>query len=176
VDLLLDPADDRQRLAEVDLGVPRRMMQRHEHLAPAVTLLAHVVLHDRVVAGIAVLGAQSLEDPLRRMPLLGRRRAIRLQDLVNGGDERVELRSCRGLAAPIARRHRKAQHLRHRLWIDAEPTRCLTPAHALHLYRSPNPRVELHLLHPSAFCPPEQKAHPVTEFYAAATGLPGRFT
>ena len=32
VDLLLHAADDRQRLAEVGLRVPRRMHQRHEHL------------------------------------------------------------------------------------------------------------------------------------------------
>jgi len=32
----------------------------------------HVVLHDRVAARVAVLGAESLEDPLGRVPLLAR--------------------------------------------------------------------------------------------------------
>jgi hypothetical protein len=38
-----------------------------------------------------VLVAQPLEDPLRRVPLLLRKGPVRLQDLVDGREERVEL-------------------------------------------------------------------------------------
>ena len=44
---LLPPAPDlHHRLAEVDLGMARRMMQRHEHLTRPKPLLTNVVLHD----------------------------------------------------------------------------------------------------------------------------------
>ena len=46
VDLALHAADDRDCLAEVGLRVPRRMHQRHEHLARALLPARHVVLHD----------------------------------------------------------------------------------------------------------------------------------
>ena len=72
VDLLPDTTDHRHRLAEVDLGVAKRMGERHEHLLRAGMPLAQVVLDDRVAARKAVLGPQALEDPLGRMPLLGR--------------------------------------------------------------------------------------------------------
>jgi hypothetical protein len=72
VDLLPDTPDHRHRLAEIDLGVARRMGQRDEYLAPPLPPLADVVLHDRVAAGEAVLGPQALVDPLGRVPLLRR--------------------------------------------------------------------------------------------------------
>ena len=50
VQLPRHPADHRPRLAEVHLGMARRMHQRHEHLSRADTPLPDVVLHyaDRV--------------------------------------------------------------------------------------------------------------------------------
>jgi hypothetical protein len=48
-------ADDDHRLAEIGLGVPGWMRQRHEHLAAAPFALPHVILHDRVAAGEPVL-------------------------------------------------------------------------------------------------------------------------
>ena len=56
VDRLPDAADHRHCLAEVGLGMAGRVGQRHKHLLGPGTLLAHIVLHDRVAAGIAVLG------------------------------------------------------------------------------------------------------------------------
>ena len=50
-------ADHHLRLAEVGLGIPGWMRQRHEHLALAQLPEPHVVLHDRVAAEIAVLVA-----------------------------------------------------------------------------------------------------------------------
>ena len=66
--LLPHPADDHQRLAEIGLRIPRRMRQRHEHLAAAAQALPHMILHDRVAAGEAVLIAKPLEHPLRSVP------------------------------------------------------------------------------------------------------------
>ena len=80
VDLLPHAADHGHRLAEVDLGMAGRMGQRHEGLPPLRPADPHVVLHHRVAAGIAVLVAQTLEDPLGRVPLLDRRGPVRLQD------------------------------------------------------------------------------------------------
>jgi hypothetical protein len=45
------------RLAEIRLRLARRVGQRDEHLLTAQLLLAHVVLHDRVTAHVAVLGS-----------------------------------------------------------------------------------------------------------------------
>ena len=64
-----------------------------------------------------------------------------------------------GLRAPVARRHRERQHLRHRLRIDPEPPRRLPLAQPLDLDRVADPRVKLHPLHP----PPSADA---------GTGLP----
>ena len=72
VDLLPDAPDHRERLAEVDLGVAGRVGERDEHLPHPLPPLADVVLHDRVAAGEAVLGAQAFVDPLGGVPLLRR--------------------------------------------------------------------------------------------------------
>jgi hypothetical protein len=72
VDLPLRAGDHRQRFAEVDLRMSRFVPQRHEHLARPLAPLVHVVLHNCAPAGVAVLVAQPLENPLRGMLLLGR--------------------------------------------------------------------------------------------------------
>src|SRR5271163_3558840 len=106
VDLLLHPADHRERFAEVDLRVTRLVSQRHEHLALPLAPLVHVVLYDRGPADIAVLVAQSLEDPLRGVLLLGRLTLIFLQDPINDPEERIQPRPRRRLTPPVSRRHR----------------------------------------------------------------------
>ena len=119
-----------------------------EHLALA---LAHLVAHRR-------LGHRSvwklLQDPPmdapRRMPLLARPPLILLQDPVDDRQQRIELGPYRRLAAPVPRRHREAQHLRHRLRVDAEQPRRPPLAHPLHMAGAPNPRMEIHSLHPPA--------------------------
>ena len=55
MDLALRPADDPDGLPKVDLGMSRRMHQRHEHLPRSLTPACHVVLHDRDAAREAVL-------------------------------------------------------------------------------------------------------------------------
>ena len=107
VDLALHPGDLRQRLAKIHLRMTRIVPQRHEHLAMPQPPRQHVVFYDGDPAGVAVLVAKPLEDPLRGMPLLLRSRVIRRQNAVDNPDERVELRTRRRPAPPVSGRHRK---------------------------------------------------------------------
>ena len=69
-------ADDADAFAEIDLRMARRMGQRHEDLARPGAGDPNVILHDRIAASVAVFEPQPVENPLRRMPLLRRRRLI----------------------------------------------------------------------------------------------------
>jgi hypothetical protein len=53
-----------------------------------------------------VFNPQPFENPLRRMPLLGRRRFVGFQDRINHRNQRPELRPLRGLGPHIAGRRR----------------------------------------------------------------------
>ena len=70
VGLLLHAADDHQGLAEVALGVARRMGQRHEHLLGLTAVLSNVVLDRGVSAVEPVLVPEALEDALGGVALL----------------------------------------------------------------------------------------------------------
>ena len=159
VDLALHSADDADCLTEVDLGVPRRMRQRYEHLLRPLPPAGNVVLHDGEAAREAVLVPQPLEDALGRMLLLLRPAFVPGQDAVDDGDECAQLRLHRRLRAPVARRHREPYHLGDRPRIDPKPPSRRPLAQSLNLNRVSNPRVELHVLHP----PPSADA---------GTGLP----
>src|SRR3984893_5485217 len=69
-------ADDTNAFAEVDLRMARRMGQRHEDLARPAAGDPNVILHYGITAAKAVLDPQPFENPLRRVPLLRRRRLI----------------------------------------------------------------------------------------------------
>ena len=71
-----DAGNDRIRLAKVRLGMTRRVRQRHEHLPQTKVPFANVILHDRLLARAAMFVTKTLEDPLRRVPLLAVNRAI----------------------------------------------------------------------------------------------------
>ena len=121
--------DHRTRLAEVRLPMARRMDQRHEHLPPPAAVLAHIVLHDRVAAAEPVLGAKPVENALGRVALLAQLLQILLQPPVDDLAEPVQLRTPNRCRSPIARRHRKAQHLLHALARNPEMKRRRTLAH-----------------------------------------------
>src|ERR1700760_2051013 len=72
VDLALYPGNLRHRLAQVRLRRAGIMPQRDEDLELPQSARQHVVLNNGAPAGIAVLVAKPLEDPLRGMPLLSR--------------------------------------------------------------------------------------------------------
>ena len=104
VNLLLVPAEDHPRFAEIGLRVPRRMLKRHVRLAASSTMLVHVVLHGRVPAGEAVLVSKTLENALRRVPLLATViLAITPPPLVDETGEPVELRAPHRNCAPAPR-------------------------------------------------------------------------
>ena len=115
VHLARDTPDLRPRLAEVRLPMPRRMVQRHEHLPSPATMLAHIIFHNRVAAAEPVLGPKTVENALRRVPLLGQLLQILLQPPVDDPAEPVQLRAPNRRRPPIARRYRKLQHLLHAL-------------------------------------------------------------
>ncbi|BAQ71558.1 hypothetical protein NHU_04445 (plasmid) [Rhodovulum sulfidophilum] len=73
-----------------------RMGQRNEYLAAAPFTLPHVILHDRVAAGEAVLIAEPLKYLLRRVPLLAMDLSITLQPAVDKPGERIQLRPLYG--------------------------------------------------------------------------------
>jgi hypothetical protein len=130
VDLALHPADDADRLAEIDLRVTRRMRQRHEHLPCPLPPADNVVLHDRDATREAMLVPETLEDALWPYAAALRPDFVFAQDTVDGGDERTQLRLHRRLRAPVARRHREPHHLGHRSRIHPEPAprRSLKPS------------------------------------------------
>ena len=83
-----DAGNDRIRLAKVRLGMTRRVRQRHEHLPQTKVPFANVILHDRLLAREAMCVTKTLEDPLRRVPLLAVNRAILFQNAVDDIRER----------------------------------------------------------------------------------------
>ena len=93
MDLLAHPADHRDRFAEIDLGVPRRVRQRHEHLARLDTGAADIVPHHRHAARIAVLVAQALEDTSACVALFDGSVHVGGEDRLDHAQERIELRA-----------------------------------------------------------------------------------
>src|ERR687885_2612 len=109
------------------------------------------------------------------MPLLRRTALIRVQDLVDDPNKRIQLGPLRRLAPPVTGWHRERQHLRHCARVDAKPARRLPPTEPLDLNRVADLPIQLHELHPqpSAF---NAEGFLLLEFYAGATGPPGRFS
>ena len=95
VDLPFQPAYHRQSLAKVSLRVPRIMAQLHKHLTLTLALRQHVILDDGQTAAVAVLVAQTLEGPLRGVPLLRRPPLVPVQHPANDPDKGIELRTGR---------------------------------------------------------------------------------
>ena len=99
-----DAGNDRIRLAKVRLGMTRRVRQRHEHLPQTKVPFANVILHDRLLAREAMFVTKTLEDPLRRVPLLAVNRAILFQNAVDDIRERRQLRALRRRPPRVWRR------------------------------------------------------------------------
>jgi len=129
--------DERIRLAEVRLGMARRMHQRHKHLPSPTSILTHVVLHNRVAAVKPVLVPQPHEDPLRCVALLAMARAVLIQILVDDPDIRIQLWSLRPFPAAITRGLRMPKHLPHRLSSYTKPPGGLSLAQAFNMTRQP---------------------------------------
>ena len=136
-----DAGNDRIRLAKVRLGMTRRVRQRHEHLPQTKVPFANVILHDGLFAREAMFVTKTLEDPLRRVPLLAVNRAILFQNAVDDIREGGQFRAFRWLASPISRRFRMPQHLPHRLARNAKPTCRLSLAQTINMAGQPNAQI-----------------------------------
>ena len=95
-----------------------------------------------------MLDPQPFENPLRRVPLLRRRRLVGLQDRVDDRNQRSELRPFRLLGPHVARRRRIAAHLGDRLSAQSENPRRLAPALPLDENKPSNRCISLHRKHP----------------------------
>ena len=122
--------------------------QRHQHLPQTKVPFANVILHDRLLARAAMFVTKTLEDPLRRVPLLAVNRAILFQNAVDDIRERRRLRALRRLASPISRRFRMQQYLGNRLAIDPELARSFPSAQTLTMTRQSHSSIKIHSVHP----------------------------
>ena len=129
----LHTGDDNISFAKVRLGLARRMGQRYEHLALTTTPFSHVILDDGVAARKAVLVAETIKDPLRRVTLLAVNRAVIGQNTLDDRRERIQLRARDRMAATLAGGLRIAQDLLHSLAGDAKPTGRLALAQTLNM-------------------------------------------
>ena len=136
VRLALHAADHRLRLAEVRLRLPCRMRQRNEHLPPTQLRRPHIVLHNRLAARESVLFSETIEDPLRRVPLLGGTCLVLFDNRVDHANPRPQLRTLHRLLPLIPRWHRIRQHLPNRLARDPKLPRNPTLALPIHQHRS----------------------------------------
>ena len=109
--LLFHAADDRQGFAEVALGVPRGMGQRHEHLPGLAAALPYVVLDDGVLAVKPVLIPQPIEDAFVRVALLPRHTLVIFQYSVDNAPKWLQLGAPGQSLSPVARRDGVGQHL-----------------------------------------------------------------
>ena len=111
VELLPHAADHAHSLAEIHLGMPRRMRPRHERLTALRPADPHVIPDHRVAAGKALLVAPPLKDPIGRMPLLDRSSPVRPEDRVNSRQHRTQLRLQDRQRPRVAGRQRKSAYL-----------------------------------------------------------------
>ena len=141
-------ADDGDAFAKIDLCVARRMGERDEDLARSGAGDPHVIFHHRVAAGIAMLHPQPFENPLRRMPLLGRCRHVGFQDRIDYRNQRSEFRPFRWLGPHIARWRGISAHLGDRIPAQSKDPRRFAPALPFDKYKPSNCCVRLHCKHP----------------------------
>ena len=162
----IDAAKERRdRLAKVHLRMSRRVRQWHERLPPARPVQPDIILHHGVAAAEAMLIAQPFKDPLRRMPLLHRRRPVPLQNRIDHRQQRPQLRLRHRLRPRVARRQREPAHLQHRLAAQAKHPRRLTATVAIDEHETPNRGIHFHTKHPRP--PPKGATYPLACFYAA---------
>ena len=145
----LHSADHGLRLSEVALGMSGSMRQRHVHLACTQAPLTHVVLDYRVLAGEPVLVPQALEDALYGVTLLPGAATVLIQDPVDHTPVGVEFGSARRRPSTVSGGRRVPQHLAHGVSVQPEHARRLACAHPIDHAGPAQPRVQLHLVHPS---------------------------
>ena len=168
MDLLAHPGDHCDRFAKIDLGVARRVDQRHEHLARRDAGPAYIVLHRGVPTRISVLIAQPLEYPLGGVTLLHRSMLVGCEDRIDHAQERIELRPRRRLGPPISGRRRERAHLPDRSRVLAEPRRRLALRQSLDEHRTAHNLVADHLVHPQPLEPPKRSKGLMARYFYSA--------
>ena len=94
--------------------------------------------------------APLMPQPGRR----GRPREVDFREVINA--VRYLVRSgCGWRMLPVARRHRKLQHLGYRVPVNAKPPRRFTVAQTINHHSTSHSRIEFHCKHPSS--PPCQQ-------------------
>jgi hypothetical protein len=119
-----NPGDLDRRLAEVELGLAGRVGQGDEHLLVMAAVQGDGLLDPGDAAGVAVLVPEALEDPLRRVVLLGGSVPVGGEDLLDQAEVGSEPGLRPGLGSPVPRRLGVGQDLLQGLVGDAE-----LPAH-----------------------------------------------
>src|SRR5277367_1717657 len=151
-DLGLLASQPDRRLAEVDLGLTRRMRQRQKDFLLRLLPGPDRVLHHRVAALVTVLVAQPLEDPSGRVSLLLRRLPVVGEDLVNDRQKWLELALRPWLALPVTRWLLVGQDLLQRVPTQTVLAACATTAQLAGQHLSANVSPKLHVgTHSSAF-------------------------
>jgi hypothetical protein len=79
----LDAGDLNDRLAEVELGMTRRVAEGNEDLQLHFLRPSYGGTDLRGASGVSVFVSQAFEDPLGGVSLLGRCGLVRFQDLVD---------------------------------------------------------------------------------------------
>ncbi len=121
------PSDHGQRLAPVDLGLRARLRaQRDEHLVDQLAQLRSALAHipaDLPLGHLhAMLVPESFVDPLRRVPLLARRRPISIKPRIDQRPPLTQLRRQPPLRPLPRRRQQRLQRLPDRPAMHAVPS------------------------------------------------------
>src|SRR5262245_56668750 len=133
------------------------MRQRQKHFLPAHLQLPDHVLDNRVATAEAMLGTQTLPNPMRCVTLLARRRLVGIEHGVDDWQEWFDLRSSRWSGTPVGRRFLMGQDLLQCQPVKAIVTACLTLAHRSGQNMAANLRPQLHIgVHLGASLPIEK--------------------
>ena len=103
-----------QRMPEIDLRFAGWMTQGHEDFALGRLEIGHEFFNYRVAAVVTALIAKTFEEPLGRVALFARHRAISIEDGPDPLAKGIDLALRLG-APPVARRLWVFQHLLQRL-------------------------------------------------------------
>ena len=146
------------RLAEVELGVTGRMAERDEDLLRVLLGLGHGPLDLGDPAGVAVLVTEALEDPPRRVALLGWGTLVGFEDLVDDGQEGPELGLGPGVGHLVAGGLGVRQDLVQGLVADPVVPEDRALGGTLHQDFPADLRPHLHVgVHPSPVCSPSSR-------------------
>ncbi len=134
---------------KVGLRLARWMRQRHEHLAAAQLLAAHIVLDGAVAATESMLLLEPLKEELGRVPLLDWPRLVLRQDRFDHAQPWIQPGTLDRLLALIPRRHRIPQHLPNRITRNPKLSCYRSLTSPIHQNCTSYAPIDIHEIHPS---------------------------